>query len=317
MRVDLTTRYLFSPFFREVGNPRREIVRSLRQFESFVEKNNGFRDCFVSVYSLNLIVDKLFFDFDGSFEEAKKFYRFLIDRGYATIPVFSGKKGIHLYVLLKKRKFSDYNEAKNRVLQAALYLVLEAFGSIPKTLDTHVLGDVKRLTRIPNTLRPPENLSYCTYLPEDFYKMGDEEIILHGKSPHVYEYDLNPTQSIDDFPAPKEKIYEDWWSLDSIPPALQFNIIDGKTFLSRILRPCLYRRIIEDDPPHHVRVATTVDLLNLGLEENTVFKIYSTLGWRDFDPRVTKYQINSCKGLKPYSCRKLRLLRVPLICCWG
>lgn len=290
----------------------------MRQFENFIDKNNGYRDCFVGVYSLNLIVDKLFFDFDGDFGEAKRFYRFLREKGFGVIPVASGRKGIHIYIPLKRKRFYDLFEAKRAVARAGLALVEEAFGKPPATLDFHVIGDVKRLARIPNTLRPPENLSYCTYLPDYFDSMSDREIVEHTKSPHSYDYKIEPKLTIDELFSGSEDYgqHESSFEPSPLPPG-EYDITDGRAFLSRILRPCLYKRITQRDPPHCVRVASTADLLNLGLTEDQIFRAYSTLGWVDFDPSITRYQITSCKGLKPYSCRRLRELGIPTICCWG
>jgi len=84
--------------------------------------------------------------------------------------------------------------------------------------------------------------------------------------------------------------------------------------LKNVLRPCLYRHIIRSEPPHQVRVATTVDLLSF-FTESEILKMYSSLGWIDWDPKQTAYQIGTCKSLRSYSCKTLRQKGVPRECC--
>lgn len=64
--IDATTRLLFSPFYREVGNPSRRKVYKSYQFEQFIAENNGANECFAGVYPLTGVIDKVFQDIDGS-----------------------------------------------------------------------------------------------------------------------------------------------------------------------------------------------------------------------------------------------------------
>jgi len=194
LRLDGTTIRLFSPFKREVANPKRKPIWSLRQFVKFIEENNGRNDCYTSVYPLDETIDKIFLDLDGpkALEDAKAIYEYVyLEQDIPVIPVASGKKGIHLYILLKPKTY----ENPSNLLSMVTYRILEdTFGEKVKetSVDPHVIGDVRRICRIPNTLRPPENLNWCTYLPpHKFVEMTETELVKHIKSPHIYEYDLN------------------------------------------------------------------------------------------------------------------------------
>lgn len=321
MEIDPITRRLFSPFDREVGNPKRKRIYSLSDFIFFVERNNGIRDCYVSLYAMNGVIDKIFFDLDsdsglsGCLEDARRLYSWMVDEGYDVIPVLSGKKGFHFYLLLKPMKYPD----SKLLLRRATYGILcEVFGTgegkiKTASVDPHPIGDVRRMVRIPNTLRPPENLTWCTYLPSDWLDMDVLELIEHMKSPHVYDYPLDGKRpTLYDFPEPPVDVTE-WRPVGKTTPIR----VKGHTILQNVLRPCLYRHLVGDpEPPHVVRVAATIDLLNFFTEEE-IFEMYKSLGWRDWDPDITRYQIRSCKGLKPYSCKKLRQLGIPEVCCVG
>ena len=76
---------------------------------------------------------------------------------------------------------------------------------------------------------------------------------------------------------------------------------------------------MEKEPPHHVRVAATVDLMWAGLTIEEIVRIYSKLNWIDWNPKTTEYQVRDVfkRKLRPYSCKKLRSLGIPKLCCVG
>ncbi|MBU1037411.1 hypothetical protein KKF32_05340 [Patescibacteria group bacterium] len=322
MKLDPTTEMLFSPFDREVGNPRRWRIHTENDFIKFIEQNNGASDCYSSIYPADGTVDKIFFDIDsqngvtGALDESRRLYTFLLSRGFNVIPILSGKKGFHFYLLLQPKQ---YDNAKSRLTRATLSVLSECFGysddGVIKTatVDPHIIGDIRRISRIPNTLRPPLNLTWCTYLPPDWVKMTTAELIGQMKSPIKYDYDLDGSfPTLDDFPDPPAEIMK-WKEIEVIEPARPIN---DNTFLKKLLRPCLYRHMMSDHPGHAVRVASTVDLLQF-FEPAKIVEMYRALGWTDWDPDETMKQIESCRRLKPYGCKKLRQLGIPEACCIG
>jgi len=317
MKIDSTTLHLFGEMPREMGNPSRITVYNIEQMSRFIEENNGVRDVYTSVYPLNGVIDKIFFDLDGkgALDDAKKIYKWLKEKGFCGIPIASGKKGFHLYVLLKPAKYGD--ETKKLLLKASLSILQSVFKDEKSyiSVDPHPIGDVRRICRVPNTLRPPQNLNLCTYLPPDsFLDMTEEDVTVHIKSPHVYEYEFDgKLPTLKDFPEPEGYDLKEWKPIQNEIPIITK---DGNVFLRNVLRPCLYRRLLTPEPPHHVRVAATIDLLKFFSPEE-ILNFYSQLGWSDWEPKTTYYQIEHCKGLKAYSCRKLRRLGVPSVCCVG
>jgi len=323
--IDRTTKILFYPFYREVGNPARKIVRNIREFYKFIVENNGINDCFVAVYDLRYRIDKIYFDLDIlDIKLAYKFYTYLKGLGLSVIPVFSGKKGFHFYVLLKPMRFKDRDEAIARLREISFTWIDES-GLYRKEnnykvsyLDTRVIGDLRRLTRVPNTLRPPENITYCTYLPEDFGSMSLTELFEYIKQPHEVEYeikrnvkltDIETTDAIYDYMIshhPSEHI-----SFDQDVSHLEKIDIDVRKFLKFLLRPCLYEWILTEEPPHDIRTAATIDLLRADFTPEEIIYLYSKLKWIDYDYRKTRYhvyRIASKSWLKPYSCKKLRMM---------
>jgi len=335
MMVDNTTKILFYPFFRRVGNPYQKLIHNIREFKQFLMENNGIRDCFIAVYDNYKTIDKLFFDLDIlDIKLAYKFYKYLTDQGLSVIPVFSGKKGFHFYVLLKPMRFKSIDDAIATIRQVSYTLIDESGMYIKQKsndgeeykvslLDSRIIGDINRLTRVPNTLRPPENLTYCTYLPPDFSDMSLEDLICYSKSPHYMnnEYNIKRRYKLTDLPT-TDAIYDYHQGLYSNTACSSYNSsilftsnldkIDKsiKKFLKLLLRPCLYYYITTEEPPHDIRTATVCELRTLEFGIEDIVAIFSRLKWCDWDESKTRYHVIRIvqKGLKRYSCRTLREL---------
>ncbi|MBU2613808.1 hypothetical protein KJ925_05150 [Patescibacteria group bacterium] len=305
MELDYTTRLLFSPFLdREVANPKRAVINTEKEFVDFIEMNNGRKDCYASLYTLGGTINKIFWDLDGknALKDAKELYSFFISKNYKAIPIASGKKGFNIHLILRPIEY--YDLPKKLLTNAYLSIISDVFGERENTVDPHVIGDLRRVCRIPNTLRPPNNSCWCTYLPPDkFLNMSDENVAEHIKSPKTYSYDNGKYLPVlTDFKYEGREVNISYSAI----PAGTGEIGDGNQYLKNILRPCLYRYIRYQNPYHFIRVATTIDLLDVGCTEHEILKIYSMLHWKDFDANITKYQIDTCKYLRKYSCKRLR-----------
>ena len=336
--MDSTTKLLFGRLPREVACPQRWVVDSWRDFSNFVENNNGLYDCYTSVYPTNYLIDKIFFDCDygGVLEDTKLIYKWAMKNEYDAIPIVSGKKGYHIYIITKPKIYGK--DAKLLLTKATYSIIKSIFGSFKQelfitpygkevqvfrnmdriiTVDPAPCGDIRRISRIPQTLRPPENLNYCTYLPpDDFLDMTEEDIITHMKQPHTYNYKVNFNKAplLTDFEYEfDDECYTDW------TPMATGKIVKTENpnlFLKGILRPCLYRHLTSIHPSHPVRVASTIDLLNAGFSPTEILSLYEKLGWEDFTPDYCLSQIESCMRFKkPYSCSKLRNMGIPRTCC--
>lgn len=297
-----TTELLFGSFPREMGGfpspPFRRPVYSLQHFYSTVQYLNGISDVFVSVYNGSTI-DKIFGDWDGNLEGVKKIYERL-SRDTTVIPVFSGCKGIHLYVLIKPAPMTEENRLK------LLALSRKVFSN--SGVDYHVVGDVRRLCRVPNTLHSKG--LYCTYLPPDWTWMEWKDLIAHARERHEYEYEIRRNLTLEDVKVERKDFEFARGDIEKCP---------SKNLLKAFLRPCLYRRISDSNPSHTARTAMVIDLMWVGLPEKQIVDIISQLGWEDFDRAQTEYQVEQIfrKKYKPYSCRRLRELKIPEVCCLG
>ncbi len=329
--IDPVTYMLFNRFPREMGLPYKVPVYSWRDVERIVEENNGKRDIFISLYdTATYTINKMMFDLDIlDIELAGKFYRYLRKKErLPTIPLFTGKKGFHFYVLLKPEYFSDKDVAKallrkvafTLVDKAGMYTVVEDNGFKYKVsfLDTSVFGDLRRSARMPNTLRPPENLTYAVYLPEDFYKWSLEELFLWAKSPHYdIEYKFVVRKKLSDLEA-SDVIY-DYLAVPQVTYS-QIKIIketslEGKEkselvrYLSKIIRPCILNNLLKPTPPYIAVLAAVIDLMWAGFSKEDTLRILAKFNWLNYNELIPNYiDIDYIyrRGLLPYKCRKLK-----------
>jgi len=166
---------LFARFPRDVfdfvnGKGFRRPIYTPDELKKFVELLNGVKPVYVSLYDHSFVIDKVFFDFDSetdlslAFEDVKAFVKRLEDHNYQYISLFSGRKGFHVYVLMK-----PWHPPNTETAKAVLRDVQHSLAGDLATCDRNVFGDVKRLVRYPNTLNKS---CYCVPLPRDFVDLS-------------------------------------------------------------------------------------------------------------------------------------------------
>lgn len=159
---------LLYTFPREAGDPTRKMLKDLNElFEFILQCTRENKHCYIAVYKFRdnnfkePIIDRIFLDFDaeeGSIEdcwiEVKSFAQFLQSIKIEPVIVFSGKKGFHLYIFFPETQLKHPKEAISRLVS----LLVSRFESEKKTklkyLDKKVVGDIRRLARIPYTIHP-------------------------------------------------------------------------------------------------------------------------------------------------------------------
>lgn len=309
MIPDLLTLQLFGQFPRIMGNPIDTIVFDIKQMKSFLSYNEGVNDCFVKIFPLSGMIDKIYFDFDGyarALEDSKIVFRYLVKNNHTVVPVASGVKGIHLYVLLAPRQYPD----GKKILTSATYRILmDAFGDdyVKTTADPHCIGDISRYSRMPNTRRPPRNASYCVALPPEFLDMSWKDVVNWTRMPHEFTTVAVPNKTLYDFkPVDLSKITRIESDDQTMSEPLKFSDNSAPIYLEGQLRPCLFKALCARNPLHFIRVAATVDLLRFWKPQQ-IADMYAQLKWVDWNYDTTLSQIISCKGLKDYSCTRLRL----------
>jgi len=172
---------MFNKFPREIGCPERFSVNSLQEFLAFVNKNNGKKTLFTSVYEFDknhpeaISIDKIFFDFDRetSFESLKKLHNWCKANKYRHTMFFSGG-GCHLYMFtknyeaLKNKKQTLYN--CHHFIAEKSKLTIGDYNSdkegIDYDIDWHIIGDIRRHARIPGTFNMNKK-RYCIGITEE------------------------------------------------------------------------------------------------------------------------------------------------------
>ena len=154
---------------RELGNPARRYAATPAGLSTWIAQNDfERRPGFMSVHYYGAPdrvsrLDRLFFDFDSpnldqAWRDARDFSENLIQfYGVRPLVAFSGRKGFHVYIWLQRPVGGELSPEHLKELYRELQTMLLR-GLSYKTLDRQVLGDVKRLARIPYTRH--ETVSY-------------------------------------------------------------------------------------------------------------------------------------------------------------
>lgn len=328
MYIDGRTIDLFSPFDREVGNPNRQRIRTQEQFEKFVYLNNGVSvDVFTSVYPCNPwshkenhVIDKLFFDFDcnpkkhpdvtmqGVFDDFCHFYEFLVDIGEQPIPVITGKKGYHLYIPLKPIRATklDLWVATLSVLYESDLIRFQTDKSGRRlwesslAVDPTTIGDVEQLCRIPNTLRAPDNVFWCTWLPlerHDIRDMSVEDTFNWARRYHLRDDKCVRMRTVHDFATQELSFFEDFKAkhAGSVFVGSLDELDDKEQMLFSMLSPYIPEsviiRVIHPEADHDSRVVTALAMLESGLSADFVVSLLQLIGWNDWNIGTCRYQV--------------------------
>jgi len=345
MPLDSVTTQLFCRLPRSVGNPNRHDVFSVKDIEDFIKQNEGQTDSlFISLYPSNSLIDKMFFDADYGdfiFEDFVQLFDYAIKNNLNPIPLITGLKGsrkeprFHLYTRLTPHIYGL--EAKILLYKSQMKILTDVFGDFDKVMvdrrekyklpgktgryiafDPTATGDIKRIVRIPQTRRLSNPQTYCTYLPLDFPSMTKRDLLEHCMSKHTYTYPplekrLLLTDNFFDFDLPQREVI----NLDSRKECLR---VPKATNLKFLLRPCVFNAVNHIHPSYKLRSIATVDLYDIGFNEEQITQLFSELGWEDFNEETTRLKVNYyCSGyrngVKPTGCQKLRELGVPLNPC--
>jgi predicted transcriptional regulator len=153
-------------FPREVGMPERRMVSSISDFLSFIQECTAKRrPCYAAVYAFEdhefktPIIDRIFLDFDSQgdslyevWDEVVEFTKFLESMKVKSMILFSGKKGFHIYIFIPPTVLKRPREALSELVKALVSKFEKAKDTKIKFLDWKVVGDVRRLARIPYTV---------------------------------------------------------------------------------------------------------------------------------------------------------------------
>ena len=179
---------------------KRKIVYTLDEMISLINKYNGILDIFLSLYAIKVnnnrasyedtTIDKIFFDFDSKegLDNVKKFHDYATKENLTHKVLFTGR-GFHAYIFTTTTKLKNPKAAISNA-QRDIAEKLDFKIGEPKTsdIDNHIIGDVARIARFPNTINLKSKL-YCIHLPKEFKDMNLQEIKDLARHPqYVYPF---------------------------------------------------------------------------------------------------------------------------------
>ena len=301
-------------FPREIGL-RRNICESRDSFDSYVTNLNGKASCYTSLYAFgkrhpirrhkmdieSVIIDRAWWDFDtpegGSLSDVKEDVGLLLNRLNGDVRLVFTGRGFHVHQLFTKpvfgRAISKHIERYQREVARDL-----------KTLDG--VGHPQKLTRIPDTWNPTREKWSVNICAKSF-----------AANPLVYKIPLIPDPRLAYLdPFRGEVRTSDFdivqWISDNPMKELSSIITEFNGEIGSIeqipIPPCLDRAIRHENPKHFVRVALAQHLaenlrwfahpstLTPEQRRDIVEKMVAfmaTLGWRDFNPDVTRFHAES------------------------
>ena len=301
-------------FPREIGL-RRSLCPSLDRYTSYVDKVNGKANCYTSLFSFrdrdsqrswkpdynSVVIDRAWWDFDkgerGGIEDVKRDVATLINRLEGDVRLVATGRGFHVHQLFQQpviggswdRKLGRYERSMAEDLV---------------TLDG--VGFAKKMTRIPDTYNISRGRWAVNIDARDF-----------AADPHGYNIPLRPSSEfahLDPFRgqsmdatfsitrwAAENPEKEEWH------PQGEFTGEIGSHGTVPI-PPCLERAINVENPTHEIRVALVLHMAeNLrwfapasGVStekkkemEGEIVDYLSTLGWRDFNPTVSRGHVRT------------------------
>ena len=305
--------FLYGTFPRDISLPNsfkkgsfyRKKVICARDFQRYLSLMSGSSiSTYTSVYDTNeqVLLDKFVFDLDGEdlnevFAEVDILASRLHDRSIPYLVLFSGKKGFHVYGLLKSIKLPR---------EVAGYYLGNLHRSLInnlKCIDMHLVGNISAMIRIPNTLNDGR---YCTPLPFEFRKMNIEEILDYSKTQHTLNFfpgELRTIQELaGDLKVPQKNDSEEF------KDEIKVGSIPSMEILEDLIRPCVIKEIQKSNPGTVARVNFTSEMMFAAFTPKQILEVIKKLDWDNFDERMTKYQISKVfeRRLKPYSNSKLK-----------
>ena len=305
--------FLFGVYPRDISLPNsfkknsfyRKQVTCARDFQRYLNLMSGSSiSTYTSVYDTTdkPVIDKFVFDLDGEdlnevFAEVDILASRLHDKNIPYLVIFSGKKGFHIWSLLKPVKLPrDVAGYYLGNLQRGLITNL-------KTIDMHLIGNISAMIRIPNTLN---DCRYCVPLPFEFRKMSIEEILDYSRTQHSLNFfpgDLRTIQELaGDLKVPQRNDSEEF------KDEIKVGSIPSIEILEDLIRPCVIKEIQKSNPGTVARVNFVSEMMFAAFQPKQILEVIKRLNWDSFDERQTEYQIRKIfeRKLKPYSNSKLK-----------
>lgn len=262
---------------KDIGFPERVICKSEKEFYDTINKYNGIREkIYFSLYDCDenrnfdeaeIHVIGLDLDSEKSLDNLIKLWEYCKKNNYKSLYTFS-TKGFWCYVFTKnhkrlKNKCSALRLATEHIAkEIGLTIGLEK----DNDLDGHVVGDVKRITRLPNSF-DIKRKRYCIPITIEDMRKGYEWIVEKSKKQHfTYSYYNRDYFSINIFDRPAEEKV----NLAELKTEIK---VDDKVIDNFL--PCVKNCIANIPLKSHNQfwVWTTIYMKEISLNENAIKKL--------------------------------------------
>ena len=215
-------------------NQKTTLYYSLYDVE---QKTNGC-NCSAALYNYHSCntknLSKICFDIDNlnALPIIKNMHLHLLKQNLKHLILFSGEKGFHLYIFTQ-----DYSNLKNPKItlqNAHAYLIKQFNIKNGIDVDNHIIGDINRLMRIPNTQHINSKL-YCIPITTEDLILGKNHIMNKAKQQN-FKFTYYGTKLLD------IKQFDNGYS-NYIPP--QYDFVDKEKVVISINK----QKLLDELPP--------------------------------------------------------------------
>jgi len=277
------TEKIFGTFPREFGK-HRSFITNKTDFYYMANKYNGFMNLYASIYSIpekrnyrDAIVDKLYFDLDNMqmvtyinprcWLATKRLHFYLKDKKLKHMAFLTGR-GFNVFIFTEIKKLYNPKEAiKNAQEYIAQESELKIGGCQKSDIDEHIIGDIARITRIPNTWNLKAKRFCIPLIEDDFYKSYDEICMIAEKQRFKFEVFGNKLLDLAGFDSLK--------SNEEIECLEDFDVPEGCDFeiYIKMLPPVIQRLLITTKCGWRDRYLTILAIKEIGLPKSLCNKI--------------------------------------------
>lgn len=308
----------FEPSLDHVIRSKTDIHNNLAMI-GIVDAHRNWTSCYITVYAFeswhgrpqNAIIDRVYLDLDhetepqNAIDDAIKLIEGLQKFGIKASIYFSGMKGIAIYIDFEPVHIAPENKkdtvaAFQHTLMRRFDLHLDKDGG---TVDSHIIGDINRVSRLPNTKHQSSGL-YCVPVTRDELKEGIDYIRDLAHNPRDLPIEVNNNTVMPDYMHRLEQ--------HVIKDREERRIIDGLTRLEQRYQPHRYGGKSKDENIANILIDT---LKRTGyLEHNQrlgLVWLLDDLDWTkgeivdlflsnvsDADRGITEYQVNDILNRK-------------------
>jgi hypothetical protein len=265
---------MYFQLFMKPNWRRTFLLQDAERATSFVNFYNGRKDLYRTIYNfvrepsaMNAIIDKVFIDLDPgedkdtTLEDARKLVSYLDEEGLKRKVFFSGR-GMHVYIYVQPLLAESMKNPGNAIKQYVNILV-DKLGITP---DWQVVGDLSRISRLPNTMNLKTKL-FCIPLRDEDLKMSKEEIM--DLAQNQYRPSVYVTDEEGDLLNLREYDTEELFDVPQIEPIENSNISINNSSLPL----CVEESLKRGNPGYRERYAIITALRDLAYSREDVIGI--------------------------------------------